>query len=113
MEPTISHCPARTGLRVPEAHPHMQTSDAGPGLSPVELETARALAERWDESVAELGAEPLPLTHPHAVSAGSLDWEHRDPFDRLLAAQAIAEGLTLVTADRAFRGAPGLVVQPW
>jgi len=77
------------------------------------LETGRALAERWEKSVSEMGGEPLALSHSHAVLAGSLDWEHRDPFDRLLAAQAIAERLTLVTADRAIAAAPGLLVQPW
>ena len=35
----------------------------------------------------------------HAVLAGSLTWEHRDPFDRFLAAQAIIENVTLVTRD--------------
>jgi len=77
------------------------------------FDDAVALTERWVDAVRELGAEQLPLDTRHALAAGSLDWSHRDPFDRLLAAQAIAEGLTLVTADRAFQGAPGLVVQPW
>ena len=46
----------------------------------------------------------LPLTVPHARAAGLMPSPHRDPFDRLLAAQAIAEGLTLVTADTKVRG---------
>jgi PIN domain nuclease of toxin-antitoxin system len=33
------------------------------------------------------------------LAAGQLDWDHKDPFDRILAAQAMVEGLTLVTAD--------------
>ncbi|WP_235564291.1 PIN domain-containing protein [Arthrobacter sp. Soil762] len=33
------------------------------------------------------------------MAAGQLDWDHKDPFDRILAAQAMVEGLTLVTAD--------------
>ena len=48
--------------------------------------------ERW---------KPLPLEMPHALLAGRLATDHRDPFDRLLAAQAISENLRLVTADRA------------
>jgi PIN domain nuclease of toxin-antitoxin system len=44
----------------------------------------------------------LPLTLAHALAAGALDWAHRDPFDRMLAAQALAEKATLVTADRVF-----------
>lgn len=43
----------------------------------------------------------LPITADHAVAAGSLPLIHRDPFDRMLIAQARSEGLTLVTRDRA------------
>ena len=39
------------------------------------------------------------MSFDHAVLAGSLNWEHRDPFDRLLVAQAMTEGATLVTVD--------------
>jgi len=44
----------------------------------------------------------LPVTLAHAEAAGRLPPRHRDPFDRLLAAQALREGLTLVSADPAF-----------
>lgn len=77
------------------------------------LDRARALAESWSSSVAALGGTPLPLADRHAVAAGALDWEHRDPFDRLLAAQAIVDGLTLVTADPAFSDLDGLAVLAW
>jgi PIN domain nuclease of toxin-antitoxin system len=50
--------------------------------------------------------EPLAITMEHSALAGSLDWDHRDPFDRILAAQAMASDLTLVTADAAMRSAP-------
>ena len=46
----------------------------------------------------------LPLTVRHALAVGDLPWVHRDPFDRLLIAQARVEGLTLVTADRVISG---------
>ncbi len=45
------------------------------------------------------GAEPLDVTHEHALTAAALPPHHRDPFDRLLVAQAQVEGLTLVTGD--------------
>ncbi|MGO2313366.1 PIN domain-containing protein [Brachybacterium tyrofermentans] len=35
-------------------------------------------------------------------------WEHRDPFDRMIAAQAIRRGLSLVSADKVFDGLPGV-----
>lgn len=45
-------------------------------------------------TVRHLGADQLPLTIRHAECAGSLTWEHRDPFDRMLVAQAACEDLT-------------------
>jgi PIN domain nuclease of toxin-antitoxin system len=49
------------------------------------------------------GVQPLPVTLDHAETVESLPWHHRDPFDRMLVAQALTEGATLVTSDRAFR----------
>lgn len=46
----------------------------------------------------------LPVRGDHALAVRDLPLHHRDPFDRLLIAQAICEGLTIVTADRAFAG---------
>lgn len=46
-----------------------------------------------------LGATVLPIGVEHALLAGSLSWNHRDPFDRLLVAQATVEDATLVTLD--------------
>ena len=46
--------------------------------------------------------EELPVTHGHAEYAALLDWEHRDPWDRLLAAQALLENCALVSVDRVF-----------
>ena len=45
------------------------------------------------------GYVELPITSDHAVSVDSLPALHKDPFDRLLLAQALCEGITLVTAD--------------
>ncbi len=44
---------------------------------------------------------PLPITHLHAAGVASLPEHHRDPFDRLLIAQAQVEGVPIVTADPA------------
>jgi PIN domain nuclease of toxin-antitoxin system len=43
-----------------------------------------------------------------AVCAGLLDWQHRDPFDRIIAATAQVSGMTLISADTAFDKVPGL-----
>lgn len=49
------------------------------------------------------GYKILPVSWEHAAKVETLPWHHRDPFDRLLAAQALAERLRLVTRDRVFR----------
>ncbi|WP_434741258.1 type II toxin-antitoxin system VapC family toxin [Micromonospora sp. SH-82] len=51
------------------------------------------------ERVREMGFRQLPVTHTHAIAAGRLPPHHRDPFDRMLVAQAITENLTLATRD--------------
>lgn len=43
------------------------------------------------------GCRELPITFEHTRRAASLPMHHKDPFDRLLIAQALCEGLTLVT----------------
>lgn len=56
--------------------------------------------------VAAEGFARLPLSAAHARHAGSLEGTHRDPFDRMLAAQATLERLTLVTRDPVFAELP-------
>jgi PIN domain nuclease of toxin-antitoxin system len=55
------------------------------------------------------GYTELPVTSQHAVSIDSLPLLHKDPFDRLLLAQAISEGITLVTGDAQLARYPGPV----
>ncbi|BBX13047.1 twitching motility protein PilT [Mycobacterium novum] len=52
-----------------------------------------------DEAVRQSGFGELPFTAAHAEVLRELPWHHRDPFDRMLVAQAIAERLDLLTAD--------------
>ncbi|MBS1888884.1 MAG: type II toxin-antitoxin system VapC family toxin [Actinobacteria bacterium] len=49
------------------------------------------------------GVDLLPITARHAARVGTLPMHHRDPFDRLLVAQAEIDGLTLVSGDRLVR----------
>jgi PIN domain nuclease of toxin-antitoxin system len=44
----------------------------------------------------------LDITHSHGIAAGELPRHHRDPFDRMLIAQARSEGMVLLTADKGF-----------
>jgi PIN domain nuclease of toxin-antitoxin system len=46
---------------------------------------------------------PLPVQHSHALRVSTMDSHHRDPFDRLLVAQAQLEGVALISADAIFR----------
>jgi PIN domain nuclease of toxin-antitoxin system len=57
-----------------------------------------------------LGAEELPIRSAHALRAGSFGIDHRDPFDRILAAQAMLEAARLVTNDAAFAAFPDLEI---
>jgi PIN domain nuclease of toxin-antitoxin system len=59
---------------------------------------------------AEFGFEQLAVTMDHAAEAGSLEWEHRDPFDRMLVAQARVNDMTLLTSDMTVKSAPGIRV---
>lgn len=64
-------------------------------------------AERFVADFAEIvrgyGFAEMAITFAHASKAGGLNGRNRDPFDRLLAGQALVENLGFVTADAAFR----------
>ncbi|MDQ8043402.1 MAG: type II toxin-antitoxin system VapC family toxin [Solirubrobacteraceae bacterium] len=55
----------------------------------------------------EIGATLVAIEHDHALRVAGLPPLHRDPFDRLLVAQAAALGATLLTADAAVAAYPG------
>lgn len=55
------------------------------------------------EILTAIGARELAITSAHALAAADLPALHRDPFDRILIAQTIVEGLVLVTADEMLR----------
>lgn len=62
---------------------------------------------RFAELVAADGFLPLPMSQQHALRAGGYLHPHRDPFDRMLAAQSEIEGLALVTGDPALTAFAG------
>jgi PIN domain nuclease of toxin-antitoxin system len=73
----------------------IKTSLGRPGFAVDPQRLHRALVA---EGFVELAIQPA-----HIVRVASLPWLHRDPFDRLLVAQAIEERLTLLTADAALK----------
>ncbi len=80
-------------------------------VSAVEIEIKRRLGKLVMEHschtlVTRLYAAWLDLTAAHAMGLRTLPYLHADPFDRLLIAQAMTEGHTLVTADKKVRAYP-------
>jgi len=63
------------------------------------------LLSAWAMIMADLAATELPIDTQDAIAAGTLRWEHRDPFDRLLVAQATRRNLTIATRDERILGA--------
>jgi PIN domain nuclease of toxin-antitoxin system len=61
-----------------------------------------AAPDDLEQQVQQGGFLPLPISIAHAIAAGQLARHHEDPFDRMLIAQAFAEGLTIVTRDKRF-----------
>lgn len=58
------------------------------------------LPEGFNRTVMDSGLSVIPVDSRHVDALDRLSWHHRDPFDRMLIAQALVEGLTLVSADR-------------
>ncbi|WP_375403153.1 type II toxin-antitoxin system VapC family toxin [uncultured Sphingomonas sp.] len=66
------------------------------------LDEAEALLADFDQRLADQEFEVLAVTHRHALAAGRLELHHRDPFDRLLIAQALVEDVELVSNEKLF-----------
>ena len=75
------------------------------------LPQGKRLVAGFTDHVARLGARELCVTSKHALAAGLFSVDHRDPFDRMLAAQSIAEGVPLLTRDAALDRFPGLLTR--
>ena len=57
------------------------------------------LLSMWDETLTSIRATGIDIAAADAIMAGALPWPHRDPFDRMLVAQAARRGLTLASSD--------------
>ena len=68
------------------------------------------VAEKYLDIFNDVGAEELLITTRHLHFAGKFEWSHRDPFDRMLAAQTSIENMTLITNDEAFQSLPWVSV---
>ncbi len=66
------------------------------------LAQALQLVADWNGAMSRGRYTQLPIDDDHALRAGSYDVAHADPFDRIIAAQAELESMTVVSSDRAF-----------
>jgi PIN domain nuclease of toxin-antitoxin system len=58
-----------------------------------------ALLSAWADIMSDMSTTELPIESPDAILAGRLPWEHKDPFDRVIVAQALRRNLTIATRD--------------
>ena len=72
------------------------------------LPQADVLLGAYAKHLDRLGVIRLSVAEDHALLAGRLEWNHRDPFDRMLAAQTMIESMVIITGDPAFAGCPGV-----
>ena len=68
------------------------------------LPDAALLAQNFEAIIADQGFAELPISVRHALRAGEMNIAHKDPFDRLLIAQAQAENMALVSNETLFDG---------
>lgn len=58
-----------------------------------------ALLSAWADILVDMSSTEVPIDSADAILAGRLPWDHRDPFDRVIVAQALRRHLTIVTRD--------------
>ena len=94
--------PVRHALTDPANHVFVSAVTAWEIAIKVALGRIQAKPETVADAIADGRMVELPIAIGHAMKAGRLPLHHRDPFDRMLVAQAQLEGARLVTHDRAF-----------
>jgi PIN domain nuclease of toxin-antitoxin system len=58
-----------------------------------------ALLSAWPDILADMSTVELPIESSDAILAGRIPWDHKDPFDRVIVAQALRRNLTIATRD--------------
>ena len=100
---------AQAAIAEPANGVHVSAASGWEIATKVRLGKLPAASELLDDLpglLADQGFQLLPITLQHGLHAGSYTMPHRDPFDRLLAAQAELAMLTLVTLDPALQAFP-------
>lgn len=74
------------------------------------LPQADAIIGGYDRHLRRADIETIDISNEHALLSGRLDWAHRDPFDRMIVATAMIEGLPVISADQEFRNLNGITL---
>jgi PIN domain nuclease of toxin-antitoxin system len=74
------------------------------------LDVNPAILADFSGTIARLAAVECPVRAEHGIAAGGFPTDHRDPFDRMLAAQASVDGFALMTSDEIFTQFPVTVL---
>lgn len=97
-DPAILSTPAKTAIADPQND--VLVSAAVAWEIPIKRALGKLTAPSDFESAIQFsGFQPMSITVAHALAAGGLPAHHRDPFDRMLVAQALLEECTLVSRD--------------
>ena len=113
MEPDRLAQKARKIMADPETEIHISAASMFEIAQKVrvgKLDYPRELVTRFPSVFREQSWQPLEISIEHALRAGSFEAAHRDPFDRLLAAQAELDSLMLLTNDPKFDQFPVTVI---
>lgn len=97
--------PARAAIAHPDSTVHVSAASMWEIATKYRLgkwPEVGSLLDKFDATMRRSRFIPLPVSMEHARLAGGLDHPHRDPFDRMLAAQARHDGSALVSGDAVF-----------
>ena len=100
-DPTLPDS-ARRAMMVPENDIYVSAAvgwEIATKVRKGQLATMRGTLPTFEDDVVRDGFHQLPITLRHGLHSASLSGTHKDPFDRLIAAQALIEDLTVVTRD--------------
>ena len=108
---------AREIIANPDNDVHVSTASVWEAAIKTALGRFEVELDDLEEAIVRNGFRPLPIGFRHAVTAGRLPSVHRDPFDRMLVAQAGVEELRIVSHDQVFeryglgtQGLPPIIV---
>jgi PIN domain nuclease of toxin-antitoxin system len=100
-KPTTIHTQALAALEDPDTTVWVSAASAWEISIKTQLGRldGEALLSAWSDILSDMSTTELPIESADAILAGRLPWHHRDPFDRIIVAQALRRNLTIATRD--------------